>query len=337
MKTNHVLEVFLTVDTEVWPNVPGWPATARLKRGDAALLNRVAVDILGRTPSGDFGVDFQLATLKRWGLRANYFVEPLATGFYGDEYLRKLVGRLVAAAQDVQLHLHTEWLSDMRDASLPPSFRQFLHEFDEDEQTALIRWGADALQACGAPRIRAFRAGSFGANADTLKALVRNGIRMDSSYDPAFAGVQCKLPVDRLQLQAWQFDGLLEFPVSAFEDYPGHLRHAQICACSLAEMTHALNLAWQHGWHQFTVLLHSFEFIRNRMAKDAIVQPDWTNIRRFEGLCDFLASNRSRFRTSVYSEVDPDTIGKSAATAPFKTGVMRTALRVAEQAWGRVG
>ena len=131
----------------------------------------------------------------------------------------------------------------MRDASLPPSFRQFLHEFDEDEQTALIRWGADALQACGAPRIRAFRAGSFGANADTLKALVRNGIRMDSSYDPAFAGVQCKLPVDRLQLQAWQFDGLLEFPVSAFEDYPGHLRHAQICACSLAEMTHALNLA----------------------------------------------------------------------------------------------
>ncbi len=336
MSASHVLQVFLTVDTEVWPNVPGWPPMVRLERGDTTLEDRINVDIQGKTSKGNFGVDYQLATLKRLGLRANYFVEPLASGFYGNAYLCELVEGIVAAGQDVQLHLHTEWLSDMKNTALPSSFRQFLHEFNEDEQTALIGWGAMTLEACGAPRIRAFRAGSYGADAATLRALLRNGIRMDSSYNPVYAGSICKLPVERVQLQPWQFDGVLEFPVSVFEDYPGHMRHAQVCACSLSEMTHALDLAWQRGWRQFTILFHSFELIRNRMAQHAATRPDWTNIRRFEGLCKFFASNRDRFQTSVYSEVNPDGFENAGEVAPLRTGMLRTAGRVAQQAWARI-
>ena len=330
----QVLDVFLTVDTEVWPNVPGWPPKARLQDRSPALLDRIAVDLYGRTPAGSFGIDYQLAALKRWGLRATYFVEPLASGFYGREYLAELVGRLVAAGQDVQLHLHTEWLSDMHDALLPSSFRQFLHEFDEDEQTALIGWGMRALESCGAPRIRAFRAGSYGADAATLRALLRNGIRMDSSYNPVFVGSTCKLPVERVQLQPWLLNGVLEFPVSVFEDYPGHMRHAQLCACSLSEMTRALELAWRQGWGHFTILLHSFELVRDRTSS-AAPRPDQTNIRRLEGLCEFLTVNRSRFRTSVYSEVNPDS-RYSLEAAPLRTGVLRAVSRVAQQAWARI-
>lgn len=337
MSGPHILQVFLTVDTEVWPNVPGWPPKVRLTRGDSAMRSRIDVDIHGKTAAGAFGVGYQLDTLKRRGLRANYFVEPLACGFYGDDYLRELVGGIVKSGHDVQLHLHTEWLSDVQDTALPRSFRQYLHEFDETEQTALIAWGARKLQTCGAAPIRAFRAGSYGANASTLKALVSNGIYMDSSYNSVYLGSSCKLPTDRVRLQPWRLDGVLEFPVSVFEDYPGHMRHAQLCACSLAEMTHALELAWQGGWHYFTILLHSFELIRNRMAQREEASPDRINIRRFEGLCEFLASNRSRFHTSMYSEMNHDRVVESPEVAPLRTGVWRTAKRLTQQAWARVG
>jgi len=309
----------------------------RLKDVDAAwLARRVAIDIEGRTPAGDFGIDYQLSVLKNWGLRASYFVEPLASGFYGTDYLRNLIHRLISANQDVQLHLHTEWLSDFHDPVIPSTFRQFLHAFNEDEQTALIGWGARTLEACGAPAVRAFRAGSYGADAATLRALIRNNIYMDSSYNPVFAGVACKLADGRVELQPWQFNGVMEFPVTVFEDYPGHIRNAQLCACSLSEMTSALDLAWQLGWKQFTIPLHSFECIRERMGKGTIVQPDRLNIRRFEGLCQFLAENSHRFRTMVYSEVDVQRMLNPQKVGSIKTGLVRTAMRAAEQAWSRV-
>src|SRR4029079_17231853 len=145
-----------------------------------------------------------------------------------------------------------------------------------------------------------------------------------------------KLPVEGIRLQPWRLDGVLEFPVSAFEDYPGHLRHAQVCACSLSEMTRALELAWRNNWSHFTILLHTFELVKGRLAPDNAIQPDWINLRRFEGLCAYLSSNRDRFRTAVYSEVDPASFDEGEQVTPVKTGVMRTAWRIAEQAWGKV-
>ena len=336
MTTAHVLQVFLTVDTEVWPNVPKWPAGRRLPQAHSSLYNRIETDIEGKTSNGNFGIDYQLSVLKRSGLRATYFVEPLASGFFGKDYLCHLISRLIAAGQDVQLHLHTEWLSDLHDTGLPSQFRQFLHEFDEDEQTALIGWGMDTLQSCGVGRVRAFRAGSYGADAATLRALQRNGIFIDSSYNAAYADAACKLRVDSLPLQPWHFNGVLEFPVTVFEDYPGHVRNAQLGACSLSEMTRALDIAWRQGWNQFTIPLHSFECVRNRMGTDSIVQPDRANIRRFEGLCAFLGANHARFKTMVYSDVDVATFRHSKRVDPIKTGMLRTVMRVAEQAWGRV-
>lgn len=336
MNQPHVMDVFLTVNAEVWPNVPGWPEKVRLEHDDAFIRDLIDVNLQGRTTAGNFGIDYQIATLKHWGLRASYFVEPLASGFYGHNHLRETVGGIVAAGQDVQLHLHTEWLSDIHDEKLPASFRQFLHQFDEDEQVALIRWGIQALKHCGVPHVCAFRAGGCGADVATLRALTRNGIFIDSSYDPAYALSNCRLPVDRLRLQPWQVHGVLEFPVSVFEDYPGHSRHAQLCACSLAEMTRALDLAWEQKWHNFTILLHSFELVRDRMVPGRQARPDWTNIHRFEHLCEFLAANRSRFRTQVFSEIVPEKITACDEVPQIKTGVLRTVSRIAQQAWTRI-
>jgi hypothetical protein len=109
-----------------------------------------------------------------------------------------------------------------------------------------------------------------------------------------------------------------------------------LCACSLSEMTYALELAWRHDWRYFTILLHSFELIRDRTARSSVARPDSINIRRFEGLCEFLAVNRARFRTQIYRDVDLQDVGNCAEATPITTGIWRTASRVAQQAWSRI-
>jgi ABC-type uncharacterized transport system YnjBCD ATPase subunit len=58
-------------------------------------------------------------------------------------------------------------------------------------------------------------------------------------------------------------------------------------------------------------------------------------VRRFRKLCGFLADNRDKFRTTVFSEVQSASIPKQRVLPPLNSGVHRTAWRVAEQLAGR--
>src|SRR5262249_11015926 len=107
LTTTRRLLVLPTVDTEVWPFRPGWP-NVRLAPGERDLACQYERCILGATDRGEFGLRYQLDLLNRHGLRATFFVEPLHAAAVGDRWLKEMVGTIVEAGQDVQLHAHTE-------------------------------------------------------------------------------------------------------------------------------------------------------------------------------------------------------------------------------------
>ena len=74
-----MLRVLLSVDTELWP------------LSDAAGLDP-AIDrhVHGRTPAGDFGLDFQARLLQERGLVATFFVEALHSLIAGDRALKMI-------------------------------------------------------------------------------------------------------------------------------------------------------------------------------------------------------------------------------------------------------
>src|SRR5262249_8472866 len=150
-----------------------------------------------------------------------------------------------ARGHEVQLHVHTEWLQWLRKSPLPGRVGENLKDFTLDEQTRLIELGLEQLRACGAKNVCAFRAGNYGANVDTLRALARSAIRYDTSYDAAYLNSDCGLDEAGLLLQPTMMHGVCEIPITFFTDWPGHYRHAQLCACSAAEMQHALMQAWK--------------------------------------------------------------------------------------------
>ncbi len=315
-----MLRVFITIDVEMWPR------SMDMRRDDpAALFER---DILGRTPTGDFGIEHQMNVLDRHGLRGVFLVEALHAIALGPPFLRDTVNRITRRGHDVQLHIHPEWLSATDN---PPQrmFRAFW-ELPRDRQAALLARGAGLLRAAGAANVRAFRAGSYAANNDTLSALESADLLFDTSYNPALLGSHCRIATDEPLLAPRRISGALELPVSCFAERASHLRHTQLAACSSRELERALSQAERFGWWSFVVVSHSFELIR-RDHQTGSARPDAIANRRFERLCRFLAAHPDRFETCTFAELDPAEIPVDLCPPPATSNVVETAWRLSEQ------
>ncbi|MEX2648466.1 MAG: polysaccharide deacetylase [Alphaproteobacteria bacterium] len=311
-------DVFLTVDTEL--SMSG----TRVDR--AWVREALDRDVFGRTRRGDYGLGFQLRLLREAGLNATFFVEALSASAVGLDSLREIVDAVLGQGLEVQLHVHTEWLARMERSPLPGRVGQHLWQFNEDEQATLISVAKDNLARAGAEGTLAFRAGNYGADRATLRALARNGIAFDTSHNATAA--DSRIGLDPEASGPSLVEGVWELPVTIFEDWPRHRRHAQLTAVSYAELAAMLDQAYAAGRSTFVVVSHGFELLNQR--RDA---PDPTMLRRFERLCRLLADARSRFETRRFDSYEPKESPRGVAA--LRSPVARTALRYAEQALRR--
>jgi hypothetical protein len=319
------LRVLITVDTEFWPQDPGF--ASRLRREDLNPDRDFRRDTLGEVAGGSFGVPHQLDVLERHGLRAVYFVEALAASVVGMDPLRRTVDMVREAGQSVELHLHTEWLLAEPNEILPGRTWQHIHQFTYEEQRTLLALGRDNLVEAGSAPPTAYRAGNFGASWETVRAVAAVGLRYDSSLNAVWVGQSCAMPSDRPIVQPERREGAWEIPVSCFEDWPGHLRPAQVTACSSGEMIHAMRAARAAGWRTFVIVFHSHEMLNARRNG-----PNPIVIRRFHRLCRFLDEHRDDYPTTTFADLTPaDLEGSPVASEPIRSAIWRTAWRWGEQ------
>jgi hypothetical protein len=132
-------------------------------------------------------------------------------------------------------------------------------------------------------------------------------------------------------LQPAKLHGVYEFPVSFFRDWPGHYRHAQLCACSASELEHALLRAWEQAWYSFVIVSHSFELLKKRKQAGIQPAPDKMVIYRFERLCRFLEENRDKFRTAGFSDLQAAGIPVSARGEVLQGTMPNSVRRLVEQ------
>ena len=322
-----MLDVFLTIDSELSPD--------NLRRG-VALRDEMNLSFYGRTTQGDFGVEFQMDVLDSHGLKGIFFVESLFACCTGLEPLREMARVIRDRGHDVQLHIHTEWLPATTPPVLPGRSGLNMHCFSEDEQAILIARGLENLHAAGAVNVSAFRAGNMGADRATLRALARNGMLYDSSFFEPYLHSHCRLGSIGNICQPVAVDGIVELPVTSFQDFPGHSRPMQLCACSSSELQHGLLQAWQQGWQSAVLLWHSFELIKRPAKNRRAPAPSKLVIVRFEQLCRFLADHPDKFRTVTFANCSPDPGSPEKPFTTLRSSVWRTAWRVAEQAVGAI-
>ena len=304
--------VLITIDTELaWRHFArgaGWPEQLALSYDPAGV-----------------GVPYQLAMLARFGLKACFFVDPMPALVYGLAPVRAMVEPILAAGQEVQLHLHSFWWDLARGRRDQARFE--LTQFDADEQYRLITLARDLLVEAGAPAPTAFRSGSYAANADTLAALGGLGLRHDSSHNGAEHPWPSALPLPPASIDPVGCGTLIEVPVSQIGAGRGGLRPFQICALSAGEMRAALRHAVASAHPLVTIVGHSFELAsRDGRRVNRLVRG------RFDRLCAFLADNRATMPTVAFADLPPPCA--VAASRPLPPRRLRTARRLAEQAWG---
>jgi hypothetical protein len=284
------------------------------------------------TPDGPVGIGYQMEVLERHGLKAVFFVDPMPALLWGEDAIVRVVEPILARGHEVQLHLHTEWLA-LADTSpiAPGRTGRNLSDFSCAEQEALIGWAAERLVAAGVPRPNTFRAGNYGANDDTLRALARLGIGYDTSFAPALVGGDCRIGLGRDDLAPILREGVREVPISAI-GARGGLRHAQLTALSLSEIKAGVRHAAAQEWSAFVLVSHSFELInRERGIANRIVK------RRFEALCAWLQTEPGIGTGGFHDQAVRarlDVPGRKPTAAPRHR--LREMLRIGEQAYANV-
>jgi hypothetical protein len=186
------------------------------------------------------------------------------------------------------------------------------------------------MTAAGAPQPVAFRAGNYGANNDTLRALAKLGLQYDTSYNLCAPKQACRiLYASELLDPAW-IDGVIEIPVTCFADYLDHRRPAQICASSASELGFVMAESARLGRRTAVFVSHSFELLnRARTRANRLL------VRRFERFCELLTRGDSigcGFTALDYSAL----VNAVTAEKPLRSNTGRTLLRTAEQALGSV-
>ncbi len=306
--------VFLTIDTELM-----W-------RHHVAGLDAATVAQRSLDPAG-VGIGWQLERLAAHGLRACFFVDPMPALVYGLDPIRRVVELILAAGQEVQLHLHPNWARVRPCGGAGTSFE--LIDYSPDDQRALIEGAAALLEAAGAPSPIAFRAGSYSASDATLAALAALDFAYDSSHDGSHHPWPSAIGLPQRQIAPVAHCGLVEVPVTLIEGAGGALRHFQICALSVSEMQAALDHAVAANHAAVTVVSHSFE-----LANRAGTRPNAVHVRRFESLCRMLAQRQAVLVTRHFRDRPVLALGQD--DAPLRANWLRAGMRHAEQLWSNM-
>lgn len=315
-----MLDVFFTVDVEIWCD--GW------RNIDEKFPDAYRKYIYGPTSNGDYGLPYQLDVLNDHGLKGVFFIEPLFSTRFGMQALTEIVGMVKEKAQEIQLHLHTEWVDESLEPLLPVvhAKRQHLRYFNKDEQSVLVGIGARLLNQAGEDSINAFRAGSFAFNRDTLSALAINGIPFDSSYNASHFGMDSGVMPDVTVVEPIECDSVYEYPMTVFQDGSRSLRHAQLTACSYQELEGLLWQALESGRTSFVILSHGSELLNQ-----AKTRADEVVVKRFRKLCSFLDHNRDSFQVRGFDGLEPKPA--QVQPHPLTSPLWKTGGRIIEQAY----
>ena len=317
-KAGGVTNVFITIDTEY---------SAGLHQRGATQAENFARSIACETSRGSVGIEYQMDVFDRHGLTGVFFVDPMPALLWGTEAIAAIVRPVLARGHEVQCHVHAEWLQ-FAPAGNPlglPAHRN-IADYEFEQQVQLLTYARDVLVEAGAPAPIAFRAGNYGANDDTLRALRWAGMRYDTSHCPGIATSDCRISLGAEDRAVMHHAGALEVPVGAVRDWDGSLRHAQLTALSHRELTEAVLHARDAGLGSFTVVSHSFELLsRDRSRVNEVVK------RRFERFCRDLERIRG-VEAKGYMAAPPMPPRADGWAPTLPANRLRSAERMAQQA-----
>lgn len=196
----------LTVDTEALPHRASDEHVKRL--------------VWGEHEAGTAGVREMCAAGNEVGAKHIFFVD-FCGAFNRQDEIREVIRWLDQDGQDVQLHIHPEYL--------PPDFwpqhglkdkPRYLNQYDYKKAEFTIGYFSKMISELTGKPVLGFRAGSFRWNADTIRALKAANIPLsfNNSMHASIVG-QCIYSEPTNLPYMWS-NGIVEVPMTERQFYP---------------------------------------------------------------------------------------------------------------------
>ena len=230
--------------------------------------------VYGRIGNEQYGISRIMDICDEFDFKGTFFTSIFEYAHYGEERIGDICRYVHQRGHDVQLHTHPNWKYD----------RRFMWQYTLQEQTDIIREGKEKIhQWIGVAPI-AHRAGSFGADRNTLQALKGNDIPIDCSFASNYP--PCKLNNNFLKENAVSFmEDVIEVPLTVFTQFRlanmKPYRHFDLNADTLSELIHIVRVAKETNLRVITLLLHSFSFLKRNKDRTKFT-PNFKDLHKFK-------------------------------------------------------
>lgn len=256
-----------------------------------------------------YGVTMIAEMCERYGMKATYFLDVYAHAYYGKEALRTVATTLDSRGHDVQLHTHPAWFQDKRDhrklrelkahSSCFPADKYWMNLNSLDEQIDILHHGKDLLEQWLDKPVIAHRAGAYALDINTIHALQKVGIPVDSSMYHSHP--RCKVTWSKNQLV--EDEGLLEVPVTVLKReiywcWGNRIRQKRgsqfvktdINWCDFADLKTFISEGKKARLPVLNLFLHSYSLIKSDRYFIKFV-PDKRAIKCFQEILAFCADD----------------------------------------------
>lgn len=187
-----MLQILITIDTEI---------------GELGKYRPDAFEtfIEGKINNKEVGYKFIMDILDKYGVKGEFFVDVYPYKQIGEEKFATLCRNIVQRGHNVQLHTHPSIDFDEK--------RIYMHQYSLKEQVEILKIGEKIKDWTGKYPI-AHRAGGYGINIDTFKALDQIGIYYDSSY--FYGNKNCEFHHD-IKNKLFKIGNITEIPITVFK------------------------------------------------------------------------------------------------------------------------
>lgn len=250
--------------------------------------------IISLTNKNNYGITKIINILKRYNINATFYLNIYEKYYVnnGDYVFKNICELICNSGNDVQLHTHPVWLYDIKDKR-----KINMNQYTYLKQVEIINKGLNEIELLTSKRPIAHRAGAYGINNDTIKALKENGIKIDSSM--FYKHENCKVRTWSYNKVAYKND-LFEIPVSVYYkikvgkvyDFSKIIHKVDVNWSSPSEIISFYRKLKSKNIYYMNLFMHSYSFCNlfsgNKFNKDFLLTPNKEIILNFCKVLDFL-------------------------------------------------
>lgn len=221
--------------------------------------------ITGQGLEGNPGISMIMDMLDRYKLRGNFFFNAYEHVNYKSGLLGNIAASISERGHEVDLHTHPN-----RRLSY---YKRPLYQNSLEEQINILKYGRDLIHSWTGVQPIAHRGGNYSCNDDTLAALSKLGISIDSSrwFNNPSNFFKENFTVNRVTC----YKDTIEVPVTYIcykKSQDTHIdSKLDINWLNLNSLIKAVQLAKENNLKTLTLFLHSFSFIK----KNKVDNPDF--------------------------------------------------------------